>query len=138
MAPTDKGSGSNKFTFSSRLESFGSAFSGMKFILKNEHNFRIHLIILLFVIIAGICFKLASTDWIAIAVVSGLVLAAECFNSAIEYLSDVVSPEINPAIKNVKDTAAAGVLIAAIIAAIAGLIIFIPEILKVIGELRGK
>lgn len=123
------------FTLAGRLKSFGSAFSGLKLILKHEHNFRIHIIILVIVVVAGIYLKITATGWISIAVVSGLVLASECFNSALEYLSDIVSPEINPVIKSVKDTAAAGVLISAIIAIVVGLIIFIPEIVE---ELRGS
>lgn len=138
MAPADTGKDSKQFTLENRLKSFGSAFSGLRLILKNEHNFRIHIFILVVVIIAGIYFKIKATDWIAVAVVSGLVLSAECFNSAIEYLSDAVSPEVNPVIKNVKDAAAAGVLIAAIIAAVTGIIIFLPEIIEALHEHSGN
>jgi len=137
MVPVDRGKNAKKFTLVNRLKSFGSAFSGLRLILKNEHNFRIHVFILVIVIIAGIFFKINAADWIAITVVSGLVLTAECFNSAIEYLSDAVSPEVNPAIKNVKDAAAAGVLIAAIVAAATGIIIFIPEIIEALHEQSG-
>jgi diacylglycerol kinase len=138
MGSIDKEDDSEKFSLASRLKSFVNAFSGLSLILKHEHNFRIHIIILVFVIVSGICFNISATDWIAVAIVSGLVLTAECFNSAIEYLSNVVSPEIDPVIRNVKDAAAAGVLIAAIAAVIVGLIIFVPEILQAINDSAGK
>jgi len=58
------------------------------------------------------------------------VLAAECFNSAVEYLSDRISNDYDEEIRKAKDLAAAGVLISAIAAVVAGLIIFIPAILR--------
>jgi diacylglycerol kinase len=53
---------------------------------------------------------------------------AELFNTAIEVLVDLVSPDIHPKAKIVKDVASAAVLVAAIFAAIVGLIIFIPKL----------
>lgn len=129
---------SEKFSFAGRLKSFRFAFSGLKTMLVNEHNFRIHLVILALVIIAGIILKIPASGWIAITVVSGMVITAECFNSAIEYLCDIVSPELNPLIGKIKDITAAAVLVSAIGAAITGLIIFIPEIVEVLGKIIGN
>ena len=56
----------------------------------------------------------------------GMVLAAEGFNTAIERLVDLVSPDFHPVAGDVKDVAAGAVLICAIAAAIIGMIIFIP------------
>ncbi len=110
--------------------SFRNAFSGITVLIKSEYNARIHLVILVLVVIAGIVFKISSAHWIAIVLVSGLVIASECFNTAVEYLSDAVAPEANPIIGKAKDVAAAGVLVSALTAAITGLIIFIPAILR--------
>jgi diacylglycerol kinase (ATP) len=55
-----------------------------------------------------------------------MVLAAEGFNTAIERLVDLVSPDFHPVAGDVKDVAAGAVLICAIAAAIIGMIIFIP------------
>ena len=82
-------------------------------------------------ILVGICgwyFRLSATEWLWIVSVSGLVIMAELFNTAIEVLVDLVSPEIHPKAKIVKDLASAAVLVAAIVAAIVGLIIFIPKL----------
>ena len=138
MVAAGKRNDSQKFSLGRRLRSFKSAYSGLMQILRHEHNFRIHLFLLIIVIVAGIYFRITTGEWIAVAIVSAVVLAAECFNSAIEYLADIVSPDANPLIKNVKDSAAAGVLIVAAIAFIIGLIIFIPEILEKIDLLMGK
>ena len=62
----------------------------------------------------------------------GVVLAAEGFNTAIERLVNLVSPERNPIAGDVKDIAAGSVLICAIVAAIVGIIIFMPYVLAVL------
>ena len=117
------------FSLTSRLKSFGPAFHGIGTLLRFEHNSRIHLFIFITVIVAAIILRISATDWLAILFVSGLVFASECFNTAVEYLSDVVTDEQNENIRRAKDVAAAGVLIASAVSVITGFIIFIPEIL---------
>jgi diacylglycerol kinase len=121
-----------KFNLNERLKSFKNAFSGIPGLLRYEHNARIHLFILIIVLLAGLFLRITSSDWIAIVFASGLVFISECFNTAVEYLSDVVSPEYNEKIKRAKDVAAAGVLISAIIAVIIGVIVFLPYMYKLI------
>lgn len=121
-----------KFNINERLKSFRNAFSGIAGLLRYEHNARIHLFILIVVLLAGIFSGISSSDWIVIVFASGLVFISECFNTAIEYLSDVVSPEYNEKIKGAKDVAAAAVLISAIIAVIIGIIVFLPHMYKLI------
>jgi diacylglycerol kinase len=53
-----------------------------------------------------------------------MVFITEMLNTAIEFLCDHVSPEIHPAIKKVKDLAAAAVLFAAIAAVCIGCVVF--------------
>ncbi len=78
------------------------------------------------VIIAGIVLGITRTEWIMVVMCIGTVIAAELFNTAIEKLVDLVSPERHPVAGRVKDIAAGAVLICAVAAAIIGLIIFIP------------
>ena len=121
-----------KFSLTERLKSFRDAFHGIGTLLRYEHNARIHLFILVIVIIAGILFRISGTDWLAIFFVSGLVFMSECFNTAVEYLSDLITDEENENIRKAKDVAAAGVLISATISVVTGLIIFVPEIIRLI------
>ena len=51
-------------------------------------------------------------------------------NTAVEAVVDLVTEERKPLAKLAKDAAAGAVLIAAIMAAIAGMIIFIPKLLE--------
>jgi len=115
-----------KFSFKRRLKSFVYAYQGFIFLLKYEHNTRIHLLVAVCTIVAGFLFKITKLEWIAVTFAIGLVFAAEIINTSIEHLADTVTSKTNKKIKIVKDLASAAVLIAAITAAIVGLIVFIP------------
>ncbi len=116
------------FSIRQRLKSFVYAWRGLLLLIRQEHNAWIHLSAAAGVVIAGFCFKITQLEWIAVVFCIGLVLAAETFNTAIEKLANVVSPDWNELIGKVKDVAAGAVLICAITAAIVGLIIFIPYV----------
>lgn len=119
-----------KFSPRSRIDSFKYAFNGIRLLLKNEHNSRIHLLAAVVAISMGIFLKINPAEWCIIFIVIGMVFLTELLNSSLETLSDIVKPEWNELIRNVKDYAAAAVLISAIISVIAGGLIFIPKILK--------
>ena len=123
---------SGKFSIAGRMKSFTFAFNGFANLIRNEHNARIHVVALLAVFVAGILLKIEAMQWVAIAIVSGLVFMAELFNTAIEKLADMVEPAWNEKIGQVKDYSAAAVLIAAIIAVVVGGLIFIPELCHLI------
>lgn len=115
-----------EFSAHERLLSFRYAFHGLKVMFTTQHNTWIHIFIALAVIILGIILKISSAGWITLAFSIGFVLAAEAFNTAIEFLVDLVSPGRLPQAGVIKDIAAAGVLIAAVTAVVAGLIVFLP------------
>jgi diacylglycerol kinase len=119
-----------RFSVLKRLKSFKYAFNGLRILIKEEHNARIHLIATICVIIAGIFFKISLNEWLAIIFSTGLVFSLEIINSSIENIADFISPEKHEKIKKIKDLSASGVLISAVTALIIGLIIFIPKIFK--------
>jgi diacylglycerol kinase len=125
-----KNSPSDKFSFKSRLKSFGFAINGLRSLLKNEHNSRIHLFAALVVLISGLLLKINLSEWVLVTIVIGLVFVTELINSAIESLADRVDPEWNDLIGKAKDYSAAAVLVSSIIALISGCLIFIPKILS--------
>ena len=118
----------NGFTVKKRARSFKFAFRGIARLIRYEHNAWIHSCAAIAVIIAGIALDISRTEWVAVVLSIGLVMAAEAVNSAIEALCDLVSPGYNEAIKHTKDLAAGAVLILAIAAAIIGCMIFLPKI----------
>lgn len=121
-----------KFRISSRISSFRYAYEGIISLIKNEHNSRIHLIAAVLAVILGFILKISRFEWICITIVIGLVFIAEFINSAIEQIVDFIEPEVDPRIKQIKDYAAASVLVAAIVALIVGGLIFIPGLAELI------
>ena len=107
-----------RYDFKKQLRSFGYAWQGILSCVGKEQNLSFHLIATVIVIIAGFVVMGAGSA-------SGRG-AAELFNTAIERLVDLVSPERHPIAGQVKDIAAGAVLVCAVAAAIIGLIIFIP------------
>lgn len=95
-------------------------------VTSKEHNAWIHCAAIIAVTIAGIRFEITRTEWLVILLCFAMVLAAEAFNTAIERLVNLVSPDYHPIAGDVKDIAAGAVLICAIFAALIGLIIFVP------------
>ena len=73
------------------------------------------------------------TEWCICLGLFGMVMSLELVNTAVESVVDLVTQERKPLAKIAKDTAAGAVLIAAIMAAIVGLIIFVPKGLVFLG-----
>ena len=115
------------------VDSFRYASYGIVEAYKGEQNLRIHTVVAVLVIICGFVFQISYVEWLICFVLIGLVLMSEFFNTAIEYVVDLASPDIHPLAKLAKDTASAGVLMMAIISAIIGLIIFVPEGIEFLG-----
>jgi diacylglycerol kinase len=111
------------------LKSFSFAFKGVYHLFKNENNAKVHLLATVLVIAAGVFLKLEINEWLWIIFAIGLVWITEAINTAIEKTVDLLSPDFNPKAGMIKDLAAAAVLIAAIIAAVIGLLVFLPNVL---------
>ena len=110
------------------LHGFRYAFKGIFFAFKTQLNFRVHLVITLLVIPLGLWLNLHYLEWAFIISAIGIVLMAELFNSAIEKLTDLVSPDFHPLAGRVKDLAAAAVLISALMALVLAILILFPKI----------
>ena len=117
-----------RYNLKKQIRSFGCAWKGISGCVGKEQNLSFHLIATAVVIVAGFFFGITRTEWIIIILCIGIVIAAELFNTAIEKLVDIVSPERRPMAGQVKDIAAGAVLVCAVAAAIIGIIIFFPYI----------
>jgi diacylglycerol kinase len=110
----------NKF-----IKSVPHAFRGIISLIKNDNNFRIHLLAVVVVIIVGFWIGFTESEWLAVIITMGMVLALEAMNTAIETIIDLVSPEYHDLAKKTKDVAAGAVLLFVFAAlAVAGVIIF--------------
>lgn len=121
--------GDNKFSLVKRIKSFYYAWNGIKYTIKSQHNMWIHLVIMCLVIILGVFFQLTFLEWGLICTAIGIVLLSEIFNTAVELITDIISPEYNKKAGLVKDIAAGAVLVATLTAVAIGLIVFLPKII---------
>jgi diacylglycerol kinase (ATP) len=105
------------------IRSYGFALKGIRALFA-ENNFKIQLLAAVVVIALGFSLAISLLHWLILLGCIGMVLMAEAMNTAIEKLCDYLHPEQHPAIGKVKDIAAGGVLIIAIIAALIGGLVF--------------
>jgi len=110
-----------------RGKSFACALRGIAVLLRTQTNARIHLLATVLVVAAGFAFRISRGEWVPLAFAIGIVWIAEAVNTAIEALADRITRENDDAIRHAKDVAAGAVLLAAITAAIIGLLILGPH-----------
>lgn len=106
------------------IRGFGYAGKGIVFAFSEQLNPKIHALVAIIVIAAGFYFHITSLEWLAIVIAIGLMMTSELINTALEYVVDLVSPEHKPLAGKIKDIAAAAVLMAAITAAVVGVVVF--------------
>jgi diacylglycerol kinase len=119
----------------SRIKSFVDALEGLKHVLSTQQNARIHAAITLVVFLFAIVFKISRLEWIAIVLVIGLVWTAEIFNTAVEVIVDMVSPEHSQGARIIKDVSAGAVLVSALISILVGILVFGPRLLDLVTNL---
>lgn len=110
------------------IRSFGYAFKGIGYAAKTQLNFRVHLVATVVACFLGYALNIAINEWLWLILCVALVLTAELFNTAIEFLTDLVSPGYNELAGHVKDISAGAVLVTAFFALITGAIIFLPKL----------
>ena len=113
-------------------KSFGYAFEGIFHTIRRERNMQIHCAAAVLVILLGCLLHISKAEWIVCLILFGMVMGLECVNTAVDAVVDLVTKERRPLAKKAKDAAAGAVLIAAIMSAIIGGIIFLPKIMGVI------
>ncbi|MDE6348192.1 MAG: diacylglycerol kinase family protein [Bacteroides sp.] len=119
-----------KYDFRKQIRSFGYAWKGIRCCVGKEQNLSFHLIATAVTVTSGFAVGITRTEWMMVILCIGVVIAAELFNTAIEKLVDLVSPERHPLAGQVKDIAAGAVLVCATATAIIGLIIFVPYLTR--------
>lgn len=112
------------------IEAFKNATNGIKYVLKNEHNYRIQLVFSIIAILLGIFLKINFVEFAIIFIVIGLVFLAEFVNSITETVIDMYTEEYNEKAKIAKDVAAGTAMLMAITSVVVGGFIFLPKILE--------
>jgi diacylglycerol kinase len=115
---------------SSFFGGFVFASKGLAEAIRTQFSIRFHFVATLIALGMSFYFSLSMNEWCLIIIAIAIVWIAELLNTALEYLTDFVSPEYNHIAGKVKDIAASSALVAAIASAAIGLIIFIPKIIS--------
>lgn len=111
------------------ITSLEFAFTGILTAIKEERNMRKHAATALIVILAGFVFGVSRIEWLFLLLSIFMVIAFEILNSAIENVVDLASHyHFDMLAKKAKDMAAGAVLVVSVLAALIGLLIFIPRI----------
>ena len=113
-------------------KSFGYAFAGIIACIRQERNMRIHLTAAILVTAAGTLLHISAVEWMICLILFGLIMSLEMVNTALEAVVDLVTEEKQPLAKLAKDAAAGAVLVSSVMAAVIGLIIFLPKIFAVL------
>ena len=97
-------------------------------LLATQHNARLHLLASFAVFFGGLLLEISRFEWIAVVLAIGLVASAEALNTAVERLGDAITRDKNPLIRDAKDVAAAGVLLASVAALFVAVFVFTPRL----------
>lgn len=116
------------------IKAFGHAIDGWKRGLK-ERNIKIHLTATIFVLITSFLLKISTIEFIIILILIAMIISAELLNTAIEDVCDTITASLKLQYDDTtipRDVAAGAVLVVASIAALVGLLIFVPRFLTLI------
>jgi len=111
-------------------QSFKDAFSGIRFLWRTQRNIRIHGMMAVFVLVLGAYLKLNKQGFVYLILAIGIVWTAEAFNTVIEILTNIISPEYTSKATGIKDMSAAAVLIAAMSSALIGFLVLGPPLIS--------
>jgi|GEM_PF-523156 len=115
------------------IQSVGFALKGMRYLLKEERNFRIHVLLAGFVFSMAMLFQFAAWEWIVLLIGTAVMLSTEAFNTAVECLVDLlVGEKMVPLAGQIKDITAAACLMTAMALSIVGIVLFWPHLLLLV------
>ncbi|MFA5925914.1 MAG: diacylglycerol kinase family protein [Parcubacteria group bacterium] len=108
------------------FRSFGCAFRGLKYMLRNEQNFQLEILLAMLVVIFMFIFSIRGWEKVALFLVIFSVLVMEIINTILERVVDILKPRVHPYAHLIKDVMAAAVLLASVGAVVVGATIFYP------------
>ncbi len=114
------------FSLKTLGKSLSYASRGIAFVAKTEHSFRVQIALVILVVLLGLWLKIRAQEMVVVLLVGTFVLVLELLNSAVEHMVDLFKPRLSHQVEVVKNAMAGAVLVAALGAALVGLIIFVP------------
>lgn len=112
----------------SLARSFACAGNGFLYALCTQRSMKIHIVAAVAAILLGFVLQIGRLEWIAILLCVAAVFSAECFNTALESLVNLVSPEYHELARHAKDCAAAAVLVFACVSVVVAFVVYLPHL----------
>ena len=112
---------------------FANAFRGIGIVVATQRSFWVHLTAALMVLALGWWLKVSEFEGLVLGLCVLLVMTAEVFNTALEFLARRITDKESELIRNALDAAAGAVLIASLGAAAIGLWILGPRLFQILG-----
>ncbi|RCJ42078.1 diacylglycerol kinase [Nostoc punctiforme NIES-2108] len=113
--------------------SFKYAWAGISYSFQTQRNFRIHVSVCAMAIALSVFLHLQAVEIAVIGITSGLVLALELLNTAIESVVDLtVKQTYHELAKIAKDCAAGAVLVSAFVAMLVAGTLLLPPLVRLI------
>jgi diacylglycerol kinase len=117
---------------------FGDAFRGLKLGIRGQSSFFVHFFFTALVIAAATAFRCELLEWCLLLGCIGMVLVTELFNSAVETLFRGLDEHLKQRVWPALDIAAGAVLLASIVAAVIGALIFLNRLLPILDLIKGQ
>lgn len=108
--------------------SLSHAARGLRFVIAHERNFRLELFFAAAAIIGAALLRVSPHELAALFIVIFFVLVIEIVNTSLEIFLDVIKPRLALQAQVIKDTMAGAALCSALMAAVVGLLIFVPYV----------
>lgn len=106
------------------IDKFANAFRGIRQGIVGQSSFVVHLALAFATLLLATFLHCEVWQWCVLGLCIGLVLALELMNSAVEALAKGVCHEHNEHVGRALDIASGAVLVASIVAASVGIVIF--------------
>ncbi|MEN9221380.1 MAG: diacylglycerol kinase family protein [Thermostichus sp. BF3_bins_97] len=114
-------------------KSFYYAGKGLVYAIRTQRNFRIHIAVAVVAFALGFGLKLSAVEMALISLATGLVMALELVNTALEAVVDLtLGNKYHLLAAIAKDCAAGAVLIAAVVALLVAAWLFLPPLLLLV------
>ena len=110
------------------VTSLRHALRGLGLAFRTERSFRFQTILGCVSVLLAWALRISAIEWLCLAFVVGLVLVLELLNSSFERMVDLAKPRLDDAVRDLKDILAGAVLVAAMIAVLVGMVIFLPKL----------
>jgi diacylglycerol kinase len=112
---------------------FRDAIRGLKLGVRGHSSFFVHFFFAALVLAAAFVLRCTLTEWCILVVCIGMVLTAELFNSAVETLFRGLDEATKERSWHALDIAAGAVLLASLVAAFVGILIFASRFAQMLG-----